>query len=317
MAQEGILQVAKQLGFKEMAIDRRNFSEDYWNMMHHHQDGVIAPLYFGDVVIFQYPSWNGTDYDREFADKVKMYQGTKLIIFVHDLQQLMFDSEREVLCAEIDILNKADALILPSKKMYDYLKGNGLKSETPVVFQKIWEVPGYPQFATHHNRKRMIFTGHYERFPFLGEYNGKTVLEQFDGEKPIRENSENFVWKGLYEPHRLMREIAKGGFGLVWCDEEYFKRYYSLNQPHKLGFNLAAGIPVIVRSGCVHEEFIRSNGLGYVVHSLEEADDLVQNTPDGKYEEMVNCVAKYQPILLNGIYTKKLLVDAVLQVMEK
>lgn len=44
-----------------------------------------------------------------------------------------------------------------------------------------------------------------------------------------------------------MHELSKGGFGLVWSDDEYFDRYYSMNQPYKLGTNLAAGIPVIVK----------------------------------------------------------------------
>ena len=34
-----------------------------------------------------------------------------------------------------------------------------------------------------------------------------------------------------------------------------------MNQPYKLGTNLAAGIPVIVKKGCVHEEFVVKNGL--------------------------------------------------------
>ena len=103
----------------------------------------------------------------------------------------------------------------------------------------------------------------------------------------------------------------------MWSDEEYFKRYYSWNQPNKLGFNLAAGIPVVIRNGSVHTQFIKNNGLGYVVESLEEADELVQNTSDEKYQQMIQNVAKFQPLLLNGVYTQRLLLDAVIQVMEK
>lgn len=317
LAQEGIMAVAKQLGFQEMGMIRRAFYDDYWNTIRHQQDGIIAPLYFEDIVIFQYPSWNGPDYDREFVQKVKMYQGTKLIIFVHDLQKLMFNADQEILLMELEILNQAELLILPSEKMHRYLLENGLHLEIPAIYQTIWEVPGYPQFTLHENRKRMLFTGNYKRFPFLREYRGKTVLEQFDWEKPSRENDESFAWRGGYEPHKLMREISKGGFGLVWCDEEYFERYYSVNQPHKLGFDLAAGIPVIVRKGCVHADFIKNNGLGYVVDSLEKADEVVWNTSDEEYAEMVKHIAQYQPLLLDGTYTKKMLLDAVIQVMEK
>lgn len=317
LAQEGIMAVAKQLGFREMGMLRRNFYDDYWNTIQHQQDGIIAPLYFGDIVIFQYPSWNGPDYDWEFVKKVKMYDGTKLIIFVHDFQKLMFNADEKILKYEMQILNTANLLILPSEKMHIYLEKNGLHKNIPVLYQKIWEMPGYPQFTVHENIKKFLFTGNYERFPFLKTYKGKTVIEQFDVQKPERNNDACFIWKGFYEPHKLMAELSKGGFGLVWCDKEYFERYYSLNQPHKLGFDLAAGIPVVIRNGSVHSDFVKNNGLGYVVNSLEEADERVQNTSDEDYRIMVNNITKFQPLLLNGMYTKKLLLDAVIQVMEK
>ena len=76
-----------------------------------------------------------------------------------------------------------------------------------------------------------------------------------------------------------MHELSKGGFGLVWSDDEYFDRYYSMNQPYKLGTNLAAGIPVIVKRGCVHEKFVERNGLGYAVDTLDEADKVKVKVP--------------------------------------
>lgn len=316
LAQEGVMQVAKQLGFREMGMLRRCFYDDYWNAIRHQQDGIIAPLYFNDIVIFQYPSWNGTDYDIEFVNKLKLYQGTKVIIFVHDIQQMMFNSEEYILNREIDIFNKADLLILPSVKIYNILAAKGLNIQIPIVFQKIWEMPGYPEFTRHYNKKKFVFTGNFTRFPFLNTYHGKTMIEQFDGQKPMRDNDRSFIWMGYREPHELMKELADGGFGLVWSDKEYFDRYYSWNQPHKLGFNLAAGIPVIIRNGSVHTEFIKDNGLGYVVDSIEEADELVQNTSDDEYQKLIHNVAKIQPLLLSGAYTKRMLLDAVIQVME-
>ena len=90
-----------------------------------------------------------------------------------------------------------------------------------------------------------------------------------------------------------------------------------MNQPHKLGFNLSAGIPIIIRKDGVHSEWVKENGLGYVVESLEEADELIQNTSDETYAGMVANVARIQPLLLNGMYTKKLLTEAVIKVMER
>ena len=51
--------------------------------------------------------------------------------------------------------------------------------------------------------------------------------------------------------------------------------------------------------------------------SLEEADNLVQNTSDEDYAKMISNIAPYQYMLLNGVYTKKLLMDALICVLEK
>ena len=248
LAMDGVVKIAKNLDFTEMGVMKRQFYEDYWNTISHHLDGTIASLYHGDIVFFQYPTWNGPDYDKVFVDKIKLYNDIRLVIFVHDLQKLMFDSEQSILDTEISILNKADVLILPSVKMHEYMINNGLRDDIQVLYQKIWEVPGFPCFKEHQNLKKMLFTGNWNRFPFLESYHGKTIVEHFDYQKPPRDDDSSFTWRNGFKPIQLMRELSKGGYGLVWCDKEYLERYYSMNQPHKLGFTLASGIPVIVRN---------------------------------------------------------------------
>ena len=180
-----------------------------------------------------------TYYDKVFVDKIKLYNDIRLVIFVHDLQKLMFDSEQSILDTEISILNKADVLILPSVKMHEYMINNGLRDDIQVLYQKIWEVPGFPCFKEHQNLKKMLFTGNWNRFPFLESYHGKTIVEHFDYQKPPRDDDSSFTWRNGFKPIQLMRELSKGGYGLVWCDKEYLERYYSMNQPHKLGFTLS------------------------------------------------------------------------------
>ena len=316
IAQQGVAFIAQKLGFKEISMGRKDFYEDYWNMISHHQDGCLAPLYFNDIVVFQYPSWNGPDYDKTFINKIRLYKGTKLIIWVHDLQALLFPAAQDYLIPEINLLNQADLLILPSTKMADLLHHKGLRPDLPIHFQKIWDIPGLPKFTTHTFKKRLLFTGNFDRFPFLIDYHGSTPLEHFDGAQPIRKDDECFHWRGFLSPTELLHELSLGGFGLVWADEDYFDRYYCMNQPHKLGFDLAAGIPVIVKRGCVHSSFVETNGLGLVVDSLAEADTLIQNISEEAYQQMVHHIIPFQTLLLNGAYTTKLLLDAIILVAE-
>lgn len=315
LAHRRVLKVAQSIGCHEMGLSFYHLKPDYAKEIDKRLDGIIAPLNYGDIVIFQYPSWIGVNYDESFVNKIKSYRDTKLIIFVQDIQKLMFDYEQAILDMEIKTLNKADLLILPSKKMHRYLKENGL-DEKPVIYQTIWDMPSDICFVDHAVTRCFHFAGNYNRFPFLAEYHGKTPIYQYDANKPDRENDDSFCWKGYLEQEKLMHELSKGGFGLVWSDDEYFDRYYSMNQPYKLGTNLAAGIPVIVKRGCVHEKFVERNGLGYAVDTLDEADKLVQSITDAEYIELYRNVKNIQKLILDGAYTRKTLQDAIIEVLE-
>lgn len=293
LAHRRVLKVAQSIGCHEMGLSFYPLKPDYAKEIDKRLDGIIAPLNYGDIVIFQYPSWIGVNYDESFVNKIKSYWDTKLIIFVQDIQKLMFDSEQAILDMEIKTLNKADLLILPSKKMHRYLKENGL-DEKLVIYQTIWDMPSDICFVDHAVTRCFHFAGNYNRFPFLAEYHGKTPIYQYDANKPDRENDDSFCWRGYFEQEKLMHELSKGGFGLVWSDDIYFDRYYSMNQPYKLGTNLAAGIPVIVKRGCVHEKFVERNGLGYAVDTLDEADKLVQSITDAEYIKLYHNVKNIQ-----------------------
>ena len=148
LAHRRVLKVAQSIGCHEMGLSFYPLKPDYAKEIDKRLDGIIAPLNYGDIVIFQYPSWIGVNYDESFVNKIKSYRDTKLIIFVQDIQKLMFDSEQAILDMEIKTLNKADLLILPSKKMHRYLKENGL-DEKPVIYQTIWDMPSDICFVDH------------------------------------------------------------------------------------------------------------------------------------------------------------------------
>ena len=316
IAQSGVTRVAQGMGFKPLDISFYHLEPNFERELGHRLKGLFAAVNPGDPVIFQYPSWIGLNYDECFIDYVKDCYNSKLIIFVQDLQQMIFGSERWVLEWEIRNINKADLLIMPSKKIHRFLIENGLDKNIPVEYQTIWEMPGEVCYTEHKNIKRLIFTGSMERFPFTANYHGVTPIELFHSDKPNREDDASFRYRGYLDTDELMKEIAIGGFGLVWADDEYFENYYSMNQPHKLGSTLSCGIPVVVRKGCAHEEFVTKNGVGFAVDSLEEADAIIQALTDDEFAEIYKNVAAIQMLLLNGAYTRKVLQDSVIRMLE-
>lgn len=314
LAQESVTRIAHTLNFREIGLFNYNEIYDSDRDLTMRMDGIIAPVHHGDVVFFQYPSWNHYRYDEALIRHIRQFHNIKLVIWIEDVESLMFNSGLPSLMREISLFNQADLLIMPSVAMYEMLKENGL-TQNNVLFQTVWDHLTDSVFTDHQPSKRIFFTGNYNRFPLLNDYHGTTPLYHYDFDKPSRENDSSFIWKGGKSPMKLLQSLSEGGFGLVWAEDDHFERYYSINQPHKLGFYLAAGIPVIVRKGCVHEDFVISNHLGYVAETLEEVDTLVQNTSDEEFANFYSSVASMQQLIVSGSFTSKLLQDAMIKLL--
>jgi len=315
LAQENVSKIAHQLDMREIGLFLYPVWTDSDQDLSRRMDGIIASIHPNDIVIFQYPSWNHDRYDNAFINSVKSFPNVKLVIWVEDVETLMFNSGIAALSREIQMFNRADLLILPSKGMHDILRENGL-TQNNVLYQTVWDHKTDSVYTVHQKHHRMFFTGEYSRFPFLANYHGNTPIFQYATAQPERENDISFQYQGFRSPDALLHILSEGGFGLVWSEETYFDRYYSFNQPHKLGFFLAAGIPVIVKKGCVHEEYVVNNHLGYAVDSLEEADSIIQNITDEEYDDLYSHITNIQALITSGVYTSKLLQDSVLKLLD-
>lgn len=314
IAQRKVAKVAKEMGFDIMGYFKIPEYIDDNNELNHRLDGIISSLKEEDVVVFQYPSWNGLRYEEFLFDHIKCYRDAKLIFFVEDVEALEMDVERRTLPRCVQLLTKADGLILPSVKMFQVLKDAGLEiPEERVTYQTIWDYPTDVQLFSHQFMKRMIFTGEPDRFPFLGEYRGKTPIDLYSLSDIPDRDDQNVNWHGYKDADELLWENSKGGFGLVWSDISYFEQYYCMNQSYKLGVFLAEGLPVIMRKGSHQEEFIRKNHLGIIAESLEEVDSIIENMDEAEYQSYLASVRKIQNLSVKGFYTRKVLLDAIMK----
>ncbi|HFL3934311.1 hypothetical protein V2V40_05260 [Streptococcus agalactiae] len=109
---------------------------------------------------------------------------------------------------------------------------------------------------------------------------------------------------------QLIMKMSEGGYGLVWMDDRD-KQYQSLYCPYKLGAYIAAGIPVIIQKGIANQDIIEKNNLGFIIEKIDDISNIVESTTEEEYMEIVSDVRRFNPLVRQGYFTRKLLTDAV------
>ena len=139
LAQNAVTEIARSMGFREIGIYFYNITTDSPGERSKRLDGIMASISFGDIVIFQSPTWNGWEFDAEFVAKMKDLR-VKLVVFIHDVVPLMFRDNAYLMPVYMDMFNQADVIIAPSQQMVDRLRkdrANGGK----VLIQEFWDHP--------------------------------------------------------------------------------------------------------------------------------------------------------------------------------
>lgn len=312
-SQHEVVDILKDLCDSEIGLFRYYNEEEPKNELSSRLDGVIARLNAGDVVIFQSPTWNGVDWDNALVDKIKLYGG-RVVFFIQDVPPIQFENNYFLMPYFIDMYNKAEVVIVPSEKMYQRLVEEGLTVKKYVV-QKMWDFNVHMDMHTPSFERKLYFLGDVSRFPFFQNWQYDTPLHVFGNHKPDYDYSKVY-FGGWLNKTELLLELSKGGFGLVWGNQEDPKDekvYYKMNCSYKLASYLSAGIPVIVPDYLSNADFVKENNIGFVVSNLEEADKAVQECSEQQYNEIVSNVKKVQYLINNGYFTKKLFVDSLMK----
>ncbi len=307
----------QRLNMHELGIYAYDLSYDTPEQKSSRLDGVIASLSGGDTVIFQYPTWNGIDYDEYFLDKISVYPGVRKIIYVHDADSIMFESHSWLVPRQVALLNRADVLILPSERMYERLKQDGLNVEK-VVYQRMWDFPCDTRVVIDPPFNHGInFAGDPEKFTFCKEWDSDDVqLSVTCGEESWNGSDKVKILGWFLDDASLLAALRKsGGMGLVWCQESHWTEYMTMNANYKLSTYLAAGLPLIVPDFIAVADEVRKKGLGYVVSSLEEAKETVRRMTEEDYRRMRNNVEAFAPLIRNGHITEKVLSEALWKLM--
>ncbi|MBF0716091.1 sugar transferase [Gemelliphila palaticanis] len=313
MAQNMVAEISRSLGFKEIGVYSFNADNESVRDLSIRFDGMNAAISNGDIVIFQSPTWNGSHFDLEYIKRLKIYNNLKVIIFIHDVVPLMFKYNYFLIEKTIEMYNLADLLIVPSEKMIDVLKNEGLKVNNFVV-QNMWDHTANLYLEKPKFKKIINFAGNPDRFEFLNSWDKEVKISIYT-DKIKEDSSANVEYKGWYFSNELLINLNQnGGFGLVW-NQTVDSEYYDINVSYKLSTYIAAGLPVIVPKTLSNADIILKNNLGFVVDSLEEAAEKVKNISEHEYSELLNNVWKFRSLVVDGLISKRNLMEAVFKVL--
>ena len=205
--------------------------------------------------------------------------------------------------------------------MADFLCLNGLEVKN-IIIQQMWDLPiSTDEMVTPNFQRKMHFIANVSSVyrPFVRNWNYDTVQLSVTAKESDCEwaRGKNIGFIGWFSNDELLaNELRKsGGFGLVWHDDSWWVEYMKLNASYKIGTYLAAGIPVIVSSSKAEKDIILHKNLGLVVDSLDEAVAKVKSMTEEQYNQMKRNVDEFGKLLRGGYFTKKLLTDAVFQMI--
>lgn len=233
----------------------------------------------------------------------------KTIYLIHDLDSLRdaYDDDRRN-SDTIRILNKQDVIICHNNKMIEELQRR--KCTTKMVNMEIFD------YYLDENRPVGLRKLEQVRLCFAGNLNPEKTgfLYLLDKKPPISYNVEVFGKKaidfsnlhycGCYTPEELPYKMD-GEFGLIWEGNEYIydensHPYIMFNNPHKASLYIVSRLPIIIWRKAALAELIQREGIGIVVDSIQDIENVLGKITPKEYQNMQNKLEGFRRRILTG-----------------
>lgn len=264
----------------------------------------------GSVFFLQYPS--GTPNVMDFlVNSIKKKKRNTLIMLVHDVEALRlhfgdeFDTQNR---RELNLLAKADGLIVLNEKMEIWLEKKGIR--VPMVNLEVWDYRSTIAIKEEIPFNNSIcFAGNLKKSTFLTKLYLKHKIYLYG----IKDKQTLFYGNSKYEgtfPPEVLPQYLKGNWGLVWDGDSLdscigkYGEYLKYNNPHKVSLYLSSGIPVIVWSGAAIADFVKSTGTGILIDNLGELEKVLDNIDECEYRDIRSNVKQVSYDMRNGEYLR-------------
>ncbi len=277
-------------------------------------------LHKDDVLFLQYP----VKKYFSFLCNVARMKGAKTVSLIHDLGS--FRRKKLSTEKEINRLSHSDYIIASNEHMKDWLQEHGLQK--PIGSLGLFD---YRSMSFNQNTGNLPSTSNVvyagalsmRKNSFLVELTKRldtwnlTIVGNKDGLQGLQDNP-HITYRGFLPSEDFIAHID-ANFGLVWdgdsldtCSGDY-GNYLRWNSPHKVSFNLRAGLPVIIWKEAAVAPIIEKEGVGIAISSLKELDNILAHLSQEEYAMMKQKALQMAKKLNQGCFLRNALQMAVEQ----
>lgn len=285
--------------------------------------GIIracALLKKGDVLFLQYP----VKKYFSFLCNIARMKGAKTVSLIHDLGS--FRRKKLSIEKEISRLSHSDYIIASNENMKTWLKEHGMKKPVGALGLFDYRSTSFNEHSskdTLRNATNVVYAGalSMRKNAFLVELTKSlktwnlTIVGNKEGLQGLQDNP-HVSYRGFLPSEEFISYID-ADFGLVWdgdsldtCSGDY-GNYLRWNSPHKVSFNLRAGLPVIAWKEAAVAPIIEKEGIGITISSLQELDSILSHLSQEDLAKMKQNAFKMAEKLNQGYFLRKAIQTAL------
>ncbi|QVI35583.1 glycosyltransferase [Lacticaseibacillus chiayiensis] len=333
----------REIGFRQIDAFFYRWPEEPKDSLNARMDGILGGLKINDCLLIQWPLPDmGERWLQKLIKKTHEF-GAKLIFLINGLTSwsdgLILPGKRnqgEIQKAlrnpkvqlEMLFLHQADAVITSSLQMVEQLK-----KELALTGQQLSPCATYlgpDGYRTRYFQNRRDLN---KGIDFIDSLPGAPFFSQLpedlhfnvygdQSQNHLLSQRQNITLLPWSDPEAIP-QLLKGTYGLVWASQQYpnvagvCSEYEEYQTSVTLALHLAANEPVIVWSQSAIADFVRKNGLGLVIDSLEQLAQQVATITDSDYNDMINNVERISPLIREGFYLKRAMLNVIAMLYDR
>lgn len=271
-----------------------------------------------DYVIFSYPE---NHLKIKLLKKIAPIRKIKVVCFINDINSIRegrFDDPdvKQKIREDMELIGSASIIIAPNNNSKEFLKSQGINSQ--IICVGTWDYilkDGFDlRCMIHKNDEpwKIAFAGNLDKAPFinmLSEYESDNLqFKLWGNSKNVMDFSSNCDYMGSVAPEVLPYMVCECNFGLVWDGTGIHEcigglgEYLKYNNSHKCGLYLACGLPVFVWKQAGLADFVKENGCGFVIDSLDDIAPILNSMTNEEYEKLISNVNTVAVNIREGYY---------------